>query len=155
MEPAANRFNTGCAELLTSERPAGRDILSHMRKTLIAIAALAGCYAVAGAQDDSAEYQTWMKSLQPQLRAIRMATDNAAAKDDAEKLADTFDKLSAFWKARSADDAVKLSETARDAAKAIASGSGDKAANLQAIQGTCTTCHSAHRDGTAPNFKIK
>lgn len=125
-----------------------------MRKTLIAIAALAGCYAVAGAQDD-ADYQTWMKSLQPELRAVGMAPDNAAAKEDAEKLADTFDKLAAFWKARGADDAVKFSETARDAAKAIASGSGDKAANVQAIQGTCRNCHSAHRDGTAPNFKIK
>ena len=76
-------------------------------------------------------------SLQPSLRAIRGAADNAAAAADATKLADTFDKVAAFWKARSADDAVKLAETARDAAKAIASGSGDKAANLMTIQGTC------------------
>jgi mono/diheme cytochrome c family protein len=71
------------------------------------------------------------------------------------KLADTFDKVAAFWKARSADDAVKLAETARDAAKAIASGSGDKAANLQKLQGTCGACHGAHREGSAPDFTIK
>ena len=38
--------------------------------------------ALAGAQDD-AQYQTWMKSMQPTLRAIRGAADNAAAAADA------------------------------------------------------------------------
>jgi hypothetical protein len=125
-----------------------------MYKPLIAVTALAIFASIAGAQDD-AQYQTWMRSIQPAMRAIRGAADNAAAKDDATKLADTFDKVAEFWKARHADDAVKLSETARDAAKAIASGTGDKAANLQAIQGTCQGCHSAHREGAPPNFKIK
>ena len=125
-----------------------------MRKTLLALATFAVFSAVASPQEE-AEYQTWMRSLMPELRAVRMAPDNAAAKDDAAKLADTFDKLSAFWKAKGADDAVKFSETARDAARAIASGEGDKAANLKAIQDTCQGCHTAHRDGAPPNFKIK
>jgi hypothetical protein len=125
-----------------------------MRKTLLALGTFAVFSAAAGPQEE-AEYQTWMRSLQPALRAVRMAPDNAAAKDDAAKLAGTFDKLAAFWKAKGADDAVKLSETAREAARAIESGSGDKAASLQAIQDTCQTCHAAHRDGAAPNFKIK
>ena len=55
----------------------------------------------------------------------------------------------------SVDDAVKLAETARDAAKAIGAGSGDKAANLQKIQGTCGACHRVHREGSAPDFTIK
>ena len=125
-----------------------------MSKSLLAIAALLALSASAGPQDE-AQYQTWMKSLQPSLRAIRQAPDNAAAAEDANKLADTFDKVAAFWRERHGDDAVKFAETARDAAKAIASGSGDKAANLQTIQGTCAGCHAAHRDGAAPNFKIK
>jgi hypothetical protein len=125
-----------------------------MKKPLLFIATLFVFPALAGAQDD-AQYQTWMKSMQPTLRAIRGAADNAAAAADATKLADTFDKVAAFWKARHADDAVKFAETARDAAKSIASGSGDKAANLQTIQGTCGGCHAAHREGTAPDFKIK
>jgi hypothetical protein len=109
--------------------------------------------ALAGAQDD-AEYQTWMKSLPPSVGAIRKAPDNAAAAD-ATKVADTFDKVATFWKARHADDAVTFAETARDAAKEIASGSGDKAANLQKLQGACGGCHKVHREGTAPNFTIK
>ncbi len=125
-----------------------------MYRTLLAISALF-VFSVSASPQDDAEYANWMKSIQPTMRAIRMAPDNAAAAADATKLADTFEKVATFWKARHADDAVKFAETARDAAKAIASGSGDKAANLQAIQGTCGGCHSAHREGTAPNFKIK
>jgi hypothetical protein len=125
-----------------------------MNKPLLTISTLVLFSAVAGAQDD-AQYKAWMQSLQPTLRAIRGAADNAAAAADATKLAETFDKVATFWKERHAEDAVKLAETARDAAKEIASGSGDKAAHLQTIQGTCAPCHAAHREGAAPNFKIK
>jgi hypothetical protein len=125
-----------------------------MYRPLVTISAFVLFSAVAGAQDD-AQYKAWMQSVQPSVRAIRGAADNAAAAADATKLADTFDKVAEFWKARHADDAVKAAETARDAAKEIASGSGDKAAHLMTIQGTCAPCHAAHREGTAPNFKIK
>jgi hypothetical protein len=125
-----------------------------MRKTFLSVSMLCLFGSLAGAQDD-AEYKAWMQSVQPAVRGIRGAADNAAAAADATKLADTFDKVATFWKARKADDAVKFAETARDAAKAIAAGTGDKAANLQTIQGTCTGCHAAHREGAAPNFKIK
>jgi hypothetical protein len=125
-----------------------------MRKPFLLVTTLFAFSGLAGAQDD-AQYKDWMKSMQPSLRAIRGAADTAAAAPEATKLADTFDKVAAFWKARHADDAVKFAETGRDAAKAIASGSGDKAANLMAIQGTCGGCHSAHREGAAPDFKIK
>ena len=125
-----------------------------MYKTLLAIATLAVFTAAAFPQDD-AEYQTWMKSVSPSVRAIRNASDDAAAKPEATKLAETFDKVAGFWKAKHVDDAVKFAETARDAAKDIASGTGDKAANLQKIQGTCQGCHSAHRGGQPPNFTIK
>jgi mono/diheme cytochrome c family protein len=125
-----------------------------MNKPWLLLATIFALPVLAGAQDE-AQYQTWMKSLQPSLRAIRGAADNAAAAADATKLAETFDKVAVFWKARHAEDAVKFAETARDAAKAIASGSGDKAANLQTIQGTCGGCHTAHREGAAPDFKIK
>jgi hypothetical protein len=125
-----------------------------MRKTFLVISIASVFSALAGAQDD-AEYQTWMKSLPPSVGAIRKAADNAGAAEDATKLAGTFDKVAAFWKARNADDAVTFAETARDAAKEIASGSGDKTANLQKIQGACGGCHKVHREGTAPNFTIK
>ena len=139
------------------ETPASRPELVYnrpMHKTCILIAMLA-IFGVHGVAQDDAQYQTWMKSVPPTVGAIRSAADNAAAAGDATKLADTFDKVAGFWKARSADDAVKFAETARDAAKAIVAGSGEKAANLQKIQSTCGGCHSAHRGGSAPNFTIK
>ena len=125
-----------------------------MRTVLTLIFALSA-FCITGRAQDDAQYQGWMKTVQPTVGAIRNAPDNAAAAGDARTLADTFDKVAMFWKTRNADDAVKLAETARDAAKAIASGSGDKAANLQKIQATCGACHMAHREGAAPNFKIK
>jgi hypothetical protein len=125
-----------------------------MRATFTLIITLS-VFSIAAIAQDEAQYQAWMKTVQPAVGAIRNAPDNAAAGGDARALADTFDKVAAFWKARNANDAVKLAETARDAAKAIASGTGDKAANLQKIQGTCGACHMAHREGTAPNFKLK
>ena len=125
-----------------------------MRTPSILLTSIAVLASVAIAQDD-AQYKTWMQSVQPAVRGIRGAADNAAAKEDATKLAETFDHVATFWKAKNADDAVKMAETARDAAKDIASGTGDKAANLAKIQGTCGACHSAHRGGSAPNFTIK
>jgi len=125
-----------------------------MQKACIVIA-MFGVFGVLGSAQDDAQYQTWMKSIPPSVGAIRNAVDNAAAAGDATKLADTFGKVAKFWKAKNADDAVQFAETARDAAKAIAAGTGDKAANLQKLQGTCGGCHKAHREGSAPDFKIK
>ena len=125
-----------------------------MRKACILIVTVA-TFGVLGVAQDDAQYQAWMKSIPPTVGAIRSAADNAAAAGDATKLADTFDKVAMFWKAKNVDDAVKFAETARDAAKAIASGTGEKAANLQKLQSTCGGCHMAHREGAAPNFKIK
>src|SRR6185312_16187541 len=114
-----------------------------MRTPSILLTSIAVLASVAIAQDD-AQYKTWMQSVQPAVRGIRGAADNAAAKEDATKLAETFDHVATFWKAKNADDAVKMAETARDAAKDIASGTGDKAANVQKIRATCGGCHSAH-----------
>ncbi len=125
-----------------------------MRKALLSICCV-GIFALPlGAQDD-ATFQTYMKTVAANFGQVRNAADNAAAKAPATTLAETFDKVAAFWKAHNAPDAEKLAETARDAAKAIADGTGDKAANTTKLQGTCGACHMAHREGTAPNFKIK
>jgi hypothetical protein len=125
-----------------------------MNRGSILIVTVAAVTFAANGQDDS-EYKALMKSVPPAVGAIRNAGDNTAAAADATKLAGTFDKVATFWKGRNGDDAVKLAETARDAAKAIASSTGDKADHLKEIQGTCGPCHMAHRAGTAPNFTIK
>ena len=124
-----------------------------MRTPSILLTSIALLASVAIAQDD-AQYKSWMQAVGPAMRGVGGA-DEAAAKADATKLADTFDHVATFWKAKNADDAVKFAETARDAAKDIASGTGDKAANVQKIRATCGGCHSAHRGGSAPNFTIK
>jgi mono/diheme cytochrome c family protein len=91
------------------------------------------------------QYQAWMKSMQPSLMAIRNAPDKAAMVDAANKLAATFDQVAMYWKAKQTADAVGFAETARDAAKAIAAGSGEKVANLEKIEQQCGACHQAHR----------
>src|SRR5579864_310179 len=97
------------------------------------------------AQMADPQYQAWMKSMQPSLAAIRNAPDNAAMVEAANKLAATFDQVAMYWKAKQTADAVGFAETARDAAKAIAAGSGEKVANLEKIEQQCGACHQAHR----------
>jgi mono/diheme cytochrome c family protein len=92
-----------------------------------------------------AQYKTWMQSMQPSLTAIRNAPDNAALVAAASKLADTFDQVAGYWKTKQTADAIAFAETARDTAKAIAAGNGDKTANLAKIQEQCGACHMAHR----------
>jgi mono/diheme cytochrome c family protein len=101
------------------------------------------------------QYQAWMKSMQPSLSAIRNAPDNAALTQAANRLADTFDQVATYWKAKQTADAVAFAETARDAAKAIAAGNGDKTANLQKIQEQCGSCHMAHRPESDPDRAAK
>jgi hypothetical protein len=126
-----------------------------MLKALFSVS-LIGVFALTlGAQDDEAMYQAYMKTVAANFGTLRNAPDNAAAKAPATTLADTFEKVAAFWKMHKAPDAVTFAENARDAAKAIAEGTGDKAANTMKIQAQCGGCHMTHREGAAPNFKIK
>jgi hypothetical protein len=100
-----------------------------------------------------AQYQGWMRSMQPSVTAIRDAPDSAAAAEAAAKMADTFDKVATYWKGRKTADAVVFAETARDAARQIAGG-GDKTANLQKIQAQCGACHEKYRADNDPDRKI-
>ena len=120
---------------------------------LLTVAVAFTVVAIAQISDD--EYKTQMQSIGANVTAVRDAADNAAAAPAAKNLVDTFTKVSAYWKAKNADDAVTLSENAREAAKAIADGQGDKAANLMKLQQQCGPCHMAHRGGGRGNFTIK
>ena len=119
-------------------------MLMPMRKALW-IAGFLSVFALAQPAQVDPQYQSWMKSMQPSLSAIRNAPDNAAMVEAATKLADTFDQVARYWKAKQVADAVAFAETARDAAKAVAAGAGDKTANLQRIQEQCGGCHLKHR----------
>jgi mono/diheme cytochrome c family protein len=126
-----------------------------MRKSLflLAIPLVVAVLGIAQMSDD--EYKAQMQSIGANVTAIRDAADNAAAAPAAKKLEETFTKVTEYWKAKNAPDAVTFSESAHDAAKAIADGQGDKAANLMKLQQQCGGCHMAHRGGGRGNFTIK
>jgi mono/diheme cytochrome c family protein len=126
-----------------------------MRKRLFlfVIPVVFATLAIAQISDD--EYRTLMQSNAANVAAVRDATDTAAAAPAASKLVDTFTKVAAYWKAKDMADAVTFAESARDAAKAIADGQGDKAANLMKLQQQCGGCHMAHRAGGRGNFTFK
>jgi mono/diheme cytochrome c family protein len=126
-----------------------------MRRSLFFLAITLVFAVLAMAQISDDEFKTLMQSNGANVAAIRDAADNAAAAPAANKLVDTFTKVAAYWKAKNVPDAVTFAETARDAAKAIADGQGDKAANLMKLQQQCGGCHMAHRGGGRGNFTIK
>jgi hypothetical protein len=125
-----------------------------MRKSLFLLVVPVVFAATAAAQISDDEFRTLMQSNPANVAAIRDATDTAAAAP-AAKLVDTFTKVAAYWKAKNVADAVTFSESARDAAKAIADGQGDKAANLMKLQQQSGGCHMAHRAGGRGNYTIK
>ena len=116
---------------------------------------LSAAVALPLSAQDERQFQEWMRSMFPSIGAIRSASDNAAASVAASKLADTFDKVAGYWSSKQSPDAQGYAEAARDAARAIAAGNGDKTANLRKIQAQCTGCHMAHRADDDPDRLIK
>ena len=126
-----------------------------MRKSRSLLAVSLVFVALATAQISDDEFKALMQSNPANIAAIRSATDTAAAAPAANKLVDNFTKVAAYFRAKNVPDAVTFSESARDAAKAIADGKGDKAANLMTLQQQCGGCHMAHRAGERGNFSFK
>ncbi len=128
-----------------------------MRHASIGFSILIFCVASLVAQDDVAQYQTWMKaavSANGAAKAAIAAKDNDAVAMQAKKMAESFDQIAQFWAKHQKEDAVKLAETARDSAKTLASATSteDQTAALQKVGGTCRGCHSVYRDGN--NIKM-
>jgi hypothetical protein len=124
---------------------------------LLAVSASFLLIASAAAQvdpQDKPRYQGWMKTMQPTLALIRNAPNDAAKVAAANKLAETFDQVATYWKAKQTADAVAFAETARDTAKDIAAGKGDQTENLQKIQAQCGGCHLAHRPRAADPDRV-
>jgi cytochrome c556 len=127
-------------------------MLITMRKATIFISALAlGAFGLF-AQDDLTQYQTLMKTAAGANGAIRGAInagDTATVAAKAKDMSAAFDQMATFWKAKGKDDAVKLSETARDAAKAAAAATtiDDQKAAMAKVGPTCMGCHATYRDG--------
>jgi hypothetical protein len=131
-------------------------MICHMSRILILFAI---CAAALSAQDEAA-YTALMKGTPPQVNAIKaaiMAKDNAAVATEANKLAATFQQVADFWTKRQKDDAVKMAQATRDAAKEIAAATDADAQNaaVAKAQATCGGCHRVYREGAAGSYKIK
>ncbi|HWD97851.1 MAG TPA: hypothetical protein VG345_02390 [Bryobacteraceae bacterium] len=119
-----------------------------MRKAIILFGF---CAAVLSAQDE-AKYSEWMKSTPQEIGAIKSAIaarDDSKVKAESDKLAGIYEQVASFWKEKGKDDAAKLADATRDAAKAVSAASGEEAqtAALQQVQQTCKPCHSVYREG--------
>ena len=127
-----------------------------MLRASILFSVIALCAGTLAAQDDLASYQTAMKAgatATGAARAAIAAKDNAAVAAQAKIIAESFDQIGKYWAKKQKDDAVKLSETARDAGKELgaATSSDDQTAALLKVSGTCRGCHATYRAGN--NFK--
>ena len=105
-----------------------------------------------------------MKGIAPAFASLRQAVDAAsaaAAKQQAETLAQAFTRVEAFWIARSRADAAGWARTARENAGTIArdaaAGSPDSMkAATSALGQQCQSCHAAYREQFANGeFRIK
>jgi hypothetical protein len=100
------------------------------------------------------EFDAWMRTIDEKTQSVQRniaAKDSTAASADAKTLAETFQLVENFWKQRgNAQDAVELSQKARQQAGAVAKAIAAKdfdAASTQSIQiaETCTACHRLYR----------
>lgn len=134
-----------------------------MLKTIVVPGFVALIMALTLVAQSEADYSGWMKDVAATKGKVTKgiaAKQNADVATDADHLATVFKQVGAFWSSRNANDAVTLAKTAETAATDLsaAAKAGDDAkmqSSLQAINGTCSACHMAHRDGTPGNFKIK
>jgi cytochrome c556 len=110
------------------------------------------------------QHEAAMKQIQPAVGAMNknlkgaMLTEAAA---NAEELGKLFAQVEQFWTRNKKDDAIKLAQTAREGAMAVAKAAkaGDAAGAQMAAQnvlGACKQCHGMYREGTAQEgFRLK
>jgi hypothetical protein len=130
--------------------------------------ALAACAllvsAALAADDDFAEYQSWMKSNNDALADLNKnltAKNATGAQTDVRALQENLAKAMVYWQIRNVNDAVRfaLDGTYGLAQVGVLVNQGkfeDASAALKPVQATCAGCHMAHRDKAADgSFKIK
>jgi cytochrome c556 len=119
---------------------------------LVALAPLALC-----AEDPSPDHVKWMKECGELTGKIRKNEDVEAS---AKRLAELSKEIQGFWASRSetgAKSSTELETTALALAAAARSGNADSIAEAsRAVNGTCRTCHNAHRERVSEGvYKIK
>jgi mono/diheme cytochrome c family protein len=116
------------------------------------------------ADDDFAEYQSWMKSnaaTVADLNKSLTAKDGATAHMDIRKLQENLAMVMAYWQARNVEDGVRFSLDGTYGLAQVdvlaSQGKFDEAATgLKTAQASCGSCHMAHREKAADgSWKIK
>jgi hypothetical protein len=106
------------------------------------------------------QFQAWMKSVPPEVAAMRaaiVAKDNRTVAAQAAKLAATFDLVLNFWNSRNNENASHFAAEARDTAKVLASSTSqfEQVMAQQKLNAACQNCHVAHRAGKPGAFLIE
>jgi cytochrome c556 len=139
-----------------------------MRIVFGAVILAVGLGAAIGAQAPAPvtieQHEAAMKGVQQAMGAMNknlkgaMLTEAAA---NAEELGKLFAQVEQFWTRNKKDDAIKLAQTARQGAMAVATAAkaGDAAGAQMAaqnVQGTCKQCHGMYREGNPQEgFRLK
>ena len=117
--------------------------------------------AVSLLAQDEAALEKNMKAIDGHAKVIRglTARTGAEAADNAEKIAGLYTEMKEFWVKRDVADAVKAAEEGKDAALQLASAAKANDAEkgeaaFKALNGTCRSCHTAHRE-RLPDGKYK
>lgn len=132
-------------------------------KKIVLVALAAMLIATTAFAQSDADYQGYMKAIAGANGSLGKnieAKNAAGAAADAQKLADTFKQVEAFWQGRNVADAVAFAQKGGAAATATANAAkagnlDDAAASAKTIGPNCGGCHMAHRDKTDAGFKIK
>lgn len=101
--------------------------------------------------------ESYQKNMKDTNAAARSLKDNIDAKNwdgaaaDAAKLKTLFANTQEFWEKRNADDAVTAAKNGAAAAADLETAAKAKNADgvvaaQKALNGTCKTCHDAHRE---------
>jgi hypothetical protein len=109
--------------------------------------------------EEFSAYQGWMKSLQPQVDAVRKAMgarDNATVAIESDKLAAILEQVVEFWRTHENADALQFATDASRLAKSVGTKTTqlDQTIALQKVQDTCAGCHLAHRTGKRDHYQI-
>jgi hypothetical protein len=135
-------------------------------RVLVCALAIASAGLIAGVTLRAGEkppesYVKLMKDTNTAAQALRghvEAKDYGAIAADAMTLKKLFADTEAFWAARKTEDAIGISKTGANAAadlETAAKAQNDEGVTTaaKAVTGTCTGCHTAHRerlpDGTS------
>lgn len=125
-----------------------------MTRKLLTVALALGAFSLAQAADvTEADYDRAMKAtlagMQTAGKGVREGNMTAVA-DGAKAIDAALASIESYWTSRKAQDAIEAGAAGRKAAQAAAAAAAANdaekvKASMTALQGSCRTCHDAHR----------